>query len=364
MLFDVVEALDPTGEIMVQRFPQEGSGDFTTGSQLVVQDNQIAVFYRDGKMADQFRAGRYTLSTQNIPILKTLTRLVFKGKTPFRAYAYFVNLKTFLDMGWGTPNPILFRDAELKMVNLRAHGTFALKISDHVRFLNTIVGTQGLQDSAAVQEYLRKIVASRFASTLPGVLTTVIDLAAQYQNIETKVKSAARDDFGQYGLELVDLVVESITVPPEVQQIIDKGAGVRSLDADEVAKYQQIAAADALRDAAKSGGGDGLAGGLGIGAGLAMGHQFAKGLAPGTQGQSSAPPPLPTSVQWYVAAGDQRVGPLTPEQLQAQIQAAQVTQETLVWRQGMANWTPANQVPEFASMLGAGPPPLPPDTEE
>ncbi|MFH0965820.1 MAG: SPFH domain-containing protein [Planctomycetota bacterium] len=360
MILDVVEALDPTGQIMVQRLPQQGSGDFTTGSQLVVQDSQIAVFYRDGRMADQFRAGRYTLSTQNLPILKTFTKLAFKGKSPFRAYVYFVNLKTFLDMGWGTPNPILFRDTEFKMVNLRAHGTFALKISDHVRFLNTIVGTQGLQDTSAIQEYLRKIVASRFASTLPGVLTTVIDLAAQYQNVEVKVKAAVRDDFGQYGLELVDLVIESITVPPEVQTIIDKGVGVRSLDADEVAKYQQVAAADALRDAAKTGGGDGLTGGLGIGAGLAMGHQFARGLTPPTQTPSAAPPPLPPSIQWYIASGGQQVGPLTPDELQARIRAAQVTRETLVWRQGMANWTQAGQLPELAPVFGAAPPPLPP----
>jgi len=345
---------------MVQRIPQQGSGDFTTGSQVVVQDNQVAVFYRDGRMVDQFRAGRYTLSTQNLPILKNLAKLAFKGKSPFRAYVYFVNLKTFLDMGWGTPNPILFRDTELKMVNLRAHGTFALKISDHVRFLNTIVGTQGLQDTPAIQEYLRKIVASRFASTLPGALTTVIALAARYQNVEVKVKAAVRDDFGQYGLELVDLVVESITVPPEVQAIIDKGAGVRSLDADEVAKYQQVAAADALRTAAETGGGNGLTGGLGIGAGLAMGRQFAQGLARDEQGRPSGPPPLPSSAQWYIAEGGKQIGPLPANDLQTRIRGGQVTRETLVWREGMANWTAAGQVQELASMFRATPPPLPP----
>lgn len=202
MFFDVVEYLDPTGEVMVARVPEKGSGDFTIGSQCVVQDNQLAVFYADGKMADQFTAGRYTLSTMNLPVLKTLTKIAFKGKSPFRAYVYFVNLKMFIDMGWGTPEPITFRDSELKMVNLRAYGTFSVRIVDHVRFLNTIVGTQGMENTSDINHYLRGIVVSRFVRTLPEMLTTVIDLASEYQNIEVGVKSVTRDDFAQYGLEL------------------------------------------------------------------------------------------------------------------------------------------------------------------
>jgi membrane protease subunit (stomatin/prohibitin family) len=291
MIFEVVEYLDASGDTVVARVPEDGSGDFTTGSQLVVQDNQVAVFYRDGRMADQFRAGRYTLSTQNLPLLGAFTKLAFQGKSPFRAYVYFINLKTFTDLGWGTPQPILFRDTEFKMVNLRANGTFALKVVDHVRFLNTIVGTQGLQSTPAVHEYIRKIVAARFATTLPKVLTTVLDLAAQYQNIEVNLKNATRDDLAQYGIELVDLLVLSITLPPEVQQIIDRGTGMRTMQADEVARYQQVAAADALRTAAATGGGGEMAAGLGLGAGLAMAQQFAAGIGGNQAGAAAAAVP-------------------------------------------------------------------------
>jgi len=363
MVFEVVECLDPTGDVMVARIPEQGSGEFMSGSQLVVQDNQIACFYRDGRMADQFRGGRYTLTTNNLPVLRGLTKMVFKGKTPFRAYVYFVNLKTFTDMGWGTPQPILFRDSELKMVNLRAHGTFSVRIADHVKFLNTLVGTQGIKDTAGVEEYIRKIVVSRFASSLPQVLTTVIDLAAQYQNIEVKVKAAARNDLGQYGLELVDLIVQAVTMPPEVQKIVDQGAGIRTVGADEVARYQQIAAADALKRAAETGGGGELTGGLGIGAGLAMGSQFASNIAGANrqqqQGAQAGPPPIPQGSPWYVALEGRQVGPLSLNDLTARIRDGKVTKETLVWKEGMADWTPAGDVGEIGKIFGAGPPPLP-----
>ena len=358
MAFDVVESLDATGDTMVARVPKEGSGEFTTGSQLVVQDNQVAVFYRDGRMADQFTPGRYTLSTQNLPVLKSLLSVPFKGKAPFRASVYFVNLKTFTDMGWGTPQPILFRDSELKMVNLRAHGTFALRIEDHVRFLNTLVGTEGLKTSGEIHEYLRKIVVSRFASTLPESLDTVIDLAGQYREIEASVKQDTRDDMGQYGLRLVDLVIESITVPPEVQQTIDRAAGTRSMDGDETDRYQQIAAADALRDASRTGG-DGLTGGLGIGAGLAMGQKFASQMGQSQQGDGPPPPPQ-SGVKWYIVSNGQRVGPMSGQQLQAQIEAGQVTPQTLVWRKGFDNWRTAGDVTELKSVFeDEEPPPIP-----
>ncbi len=279
MMFDVVEFLDSTGEVMVGRVPQSGYGDFTTGSQLIVHENQISVFYYDGKIADQFRAGRYTLSTQNLPIIKSLSKLVFKGKTPFRAFVYFVGLKTYIDMTWGTPQQVLFNDSKFRMIHLRAFGTFSLRIKDHILFLNTIVGTQGLQDTEAIKNYLRKIIVSRFTSTIPSILTTVADLAAQYQNIEVKVKQAVKEDFGQYGLELVDMIIENISVPPEVQKKIDTAAGLQVFEGDDVDKYTKISAADALKSAAETGGASELTTGVGVGAGFAMGQKMAKDLS-------------------------------------------------------------------------------------
>lgn len=294
MMFDVIEFLDSSGKIMVGRVPPDSYGEFITGSQLIVHENQICVFYYDGKITDQFRAGRYTLSTQNLPIIAGLSKLIFKGKTPFRAFVYFVNLKTFIDMTWGTPQPILFRDTIFNMVHLRAFGTFAIRIKDHILFLNTIVGTQGLQETDAIQNYLRKIIISRFTNTVPSVLTTVAELASQYQNIEVRVKQTIKEDFAQYGLELVDMIVENINVPPDVQKRIDNAAGLKAFSDNEVDKYQKITAADALKSAADTGGAPEITAGLGLGAGIAMGSQFVKNISGGQATPSEQQPPKTT----------------------------------------------------------------------
>ncbi|MBN2271034.1 MAG: SPFH domain-containing protein [Sedimentisphaerales bacterium] len=365
MFFNVVEYLDPTGEVMVARIPPSGSGDFTTGSQLIVQENQVAVFYRDGQMADQFKAGRYTLSTQNLPILKTLTKIVFKGKSPFRAYVYFVNLKMFIDLGWGTPNRILYRDATFKMgVNLGAFGTWSVRITDHVRFLNTIVGTQGMQDTPAIEEFLRKIIASRFAGVLAKTQTSVYDLPSRYDTLGAELKDATRPEFSQYGLELVDIAVVNISLPDEVMQRIDERSRLDMYDKDDIAKAQGLAIADALPEAAANPGGAagaGVGAGMGIGAGLGFGQVIANNLgqniAGAQQGAAIPPTPPPPVLQWYAYINGSQVGPMTPGQLSAAVQSGQVTGETLLWRQGMANWTTAAGVPDLASIFRSPPPP-------
>ncbi len=367
MGLEVIECFDPTGQVMVARVPEGGSGDFTTGSQLIVQENQIAVFYRDGVMADQFRGGRYTLGTENLPIIKSMTKLAFSGKSPFRAYVYFINLKVFIDIGWGTAEPILFRDRDLKMVNLRGHGTFSMKIADHIRFLNTLVGTKGIEDTQSIEDHLRKIIVARFANILPEELTTVIDLTSRYQAIEIRLKEATHEEFAQYGLELVDLVVNSITMPPEVQQIIDRAAGVRSMDDREIPKYQQVTVADAMLKSSETGGGGELAAGIGIGAGMAIGQQLAANVQdaqPMQQGagQSPLPPPLPSEMPWYVGLAGQRYGPFDLEQMRGLIAQGRVSEKTLVWRQGMSDWKKAQEVEDLDDLFKSNPtepPPLP-----
>jgi membrane protease subunit (stomatin/prohibitin family) len=261
--------------------------DLVSGSQLIVQEGQYATFFHDGKPADGFRAGRYNLSTQNLPILGQLLKLVTLSKSPFRSYVYFVSLNTFTDLGWGTPQPVLFRDKEFRNVNLRAHGTFAVRVSNPKLLMQTLVGTQGVETTYAVEEYFRKIIVSRFTQSLPELLTTILDLPQHYSQIASLVCQRTHDDFDQYGLELVDLVVESVTLPPEVQQAIDRAAGARAVGEDELARYERVARADALRDAAQQPGGaaEGLTAGLGIGAGLGVAKDMLGDLGP-QQGQA------------------------------------------------------------------------------
>jgi len=168
-LLDVVEWPDQGPNEIVQRVPPDGPGDIRLGSQVIVRGAQVAVFYRDGKALDSFREGRHALSTGNLPILSGLIGLATQGRTPFPAEVYFVTTKDFLDMKWGTPGEITVPDSVLGMVQLRAFGTYAMSISDPIRFVNQIVGVQGMFATTQINDYLRGIMLSEIASVLGNV---------------------------------------------------------------------------------------------------------------------------------------------------------------------------------------------------
>lgn len=274
-ILDVLEYFDPTGEIMIMKLPEDGSSELRLGTQLVVQESQTAVFFRDGRALDAFEAGRHTLQTRNLPLLAGLLGLAF-GKSPFRTYVCFIATKTFYNLGWGTPTAVAFRDADLRMVNLRAYGSYAVRITKPRAFLTTIVGTRGIETTFALSEYLRSIIVARYTAVVGEQMKSILDLPRLYSSISAGVKNAVREDFAQYGMELVDLLIEAITPPPEVQEMINKATGI---EAQNVGKYQAIAAADALRTAAARPGGGGpidagMGAGLGLGMGIAMANQF------------------------------------------------------------------------------------------
>ena len=293
-IFDVLEFLDDTGEIMVARMPMEGSGQFTTGSQLVVQESQFGVFFRDGQMLDIFGPGRHTLSTQNLPLLGKLIGLPFGGTSPFRASVYFVATKTFVNLGWGTNSPVVFRDADFRMITLRAFGVYSMRIVDPRVFLNTLVGTRGLETTFALEDFFRSAIVSRLNEKLGSIMKSILDLPVHYGRIAQETRDAVALDFSQYGLELVDLMVQAITPPKEVQEMINRASGIAAQD---VGSYQAIAAADAMRDAAKNpsgNAGEGMGAGLGIALGLGMAQrmsQVAAGVPVSPAAPASAPLP-------------------------------------------------------------------------
>jgi len=271
-VFDLIEFLDPRGDVVVARFPEAGSGDIRIGSQLVVRENQWAVFFRDGKALDVFGPGRHTLTTLNLPLLASAIGALFDGKSPFRAEVYFVNRIAFTNLKWGTPEPIPFRDSELQLVRLRAFGIYSMRVDQPQLFINTLVGTQGLYTAPQVQDFLRNIIIARLADFLGENLKSVFDLAAHYDEIATATKARLAEDFDKYGLELIDLFVNAITPPPEVQKMIDERAGMGAVG--NLNAYMQFKAAKAIEAAATAGGaeGGGAAGtGVGLGAGLGMG---------------------------------------------------------------------------------------------
>ena len=298
-VFDLIEYFDESGKEMVHRLPEHGSGDFRLGSQLVVRESQAAVFFRDGQALDTFGPGRHTLTTANIPLLVKLFGLPFDGKSPFRAEVYFVNLREFVDMKWGTGEPITLRDPDLGIVRLRAYGRYALQISEPQLFVNKVVGTQGLYQTSQIQGYLRGMIVSRLTDLLGELSKSVLDLPRLFDEIGASVKAKMADDFAALGITLKAIFTESISLPEEVQKMIDRGAAIRAVgDMDALLKMDM---AEGLREMAATGGGTGGGeggSGLSMGAGLGMGAAMAQALM-GTmqQGQKQGQQAPPANAQ-------------------------------------------------------------------
>jgi len=361
-LIDIVEWLDDTRDTMVFRFWRPDN-EIKQGAKLIVRESQIAAVINEGALADLFlNPGTFTLDTKNLPILSTLRGWRYGFESPFKAEVYFVSTRTFTDRKWGTKNPIMLRDAEFGPVRLRAFGSFSLRVSDPATFLKNVVGTAGRFTVDQIGEQLRDLVVARFADVLGESKIPALDLAANYDELGKFVTSRIHDDFTQqFGIEIVMLTVENISLPPEVEAAMDKRTSmgvIGNLDA-----FTRFQTANAIGDAAKNP--NGLAGaGAGMGAGFAMANQMGQAMAQPTRalGNSGAeaPPPLPgASVQYFVAINGQQAGPFDVASLPPRVGSGQVTPATLVWKPGMTAWTPAAQVPELASLFANKPPALP-----
>jgi membrane protease subunit (stomatin/prohibitin family) len=279
-LLDLIQFVDEQGAEMVHRIPEQGSGEFKVGSQLIVQESQWAVFFRDGKAYDVFGPGRHTLATQNIPLLTAVITTPLFGDSPFRTDVFFVSQRTFTDLKWGTAEPILFRDSEFKMIRLRSNGIYTFHITDPKLFVVKIVGTRGIFNNFQIEDFLRGLIIGRLTDILGETLDSVLDLPRYFDELGAGLKARIRDDFGQYGLEMVDFVINAITPPDEVQKRIDERSGMEAVGGMD--RYFQFKAAQAIGDLA-SGAGAGGAGGAagGGGGGTNIGTAAAAGLGLG-----------------------------------------------------------------------------------
>jgi membrane protease subunit (stomatin/prohibitin family) len=356
---DIVEWTDNSRDTLVYRF-QRYNNEIKYGAKLTVREGQVAVFVNEGSLADVFQPGMYTLQTENMPLLSTLRGWKYGFNSPFKAEVYFVATRIFTDAKWGTKNPIMLRDPEFGMVRLRAFGNFSYRVSDPATLIKNIVGTDGHFTVDELGDQLKDMLVARFAGALGEAKIAALDLAAHQDEVGKALVSKLTADFVPFGLQVVTLAVENISLPPEVEAAMDKRTSMGVIG--NLGAFTQFQTANAITDAAKNPGG--LAGaGVGLGAGFAMANQMGQSMMPQQQPQyaapAAAPPPLPGAVSFFAAIDGKQAGPFDPGTLQSQIDAGKITRSTLVWHQGMAAWTAAGSVPELADKFAAVPPPLP-----
>jgi membrane protease subunit (stomatin/prohibitin family) len=270
---DVIEFEDISNKLIVFKFQREsGNNELKQGSKVIVREGQCAVFLKGGQLADILSPGTHTLTTDNLPGLSSLKAFPFLFASPVIADLYFVSTRQFIDNKWGTKNPIMKRDGEFNMVRLRAFGKFSFRITDVATFMREVFGSKGIVMTYDIVEYLSSLVTEAFAVTVGESQMAVLDLVTEYRNLSTAIQEKLNEQVAAIGVQFSDILIENITLPEEVEKLIDEQSGIGMASRD-MGTFMQYQTARAMRDAAKQKGG--LAG---LGAGMALGNTMAKNI--------------------------------------------------------------------------------------
>ena len=357
---DIIEWTEPSqNDILAYRFPRYHN-EIKNGAKLTVREGQAALFVSEGRIADVFVPGMYTLETRNLPILATLKGWKYGFNSPFKSEVYFISTRQWTDKKWGTQNPVMVRDPEFGPIRIRAFGTYAFKVVDPSTFMKELVATDPSFETYEIANQLRNNIVSRFVDVLGASKIPMLDLAGNYERISKLAQERITPELKGMGLSITQFFVENISLPPEVEAALDKRSQMSVLgNLDQYTKFQT---ANAIGDAANNPGG--IAGvGAGLGAGMAMAGQMANALNPNSPGNvaasAAAPPPLPSAVSYFVAINGAQAGPFDVNTLGAKIREGAVTRDSLVWKQGMAGWVAASTISDMAGLFAAVPPPLP-----
>ncbi|MCK5517209.1 MAG: SPFH domain-containing protein [Desulfobulbaceae bacterium] len=267
-----IEWFDESGKEIVRRLPEQGSGEIKFGAQLTVRESQAAVLFYKGKACEAFGPGRHTLKTANLPILTKILSIPWRGDSPLRAEVYMVNLKYFPNLKWGTRNPVAFRDKELGLIRLRAHGIFNIQVVQPVLFINSLVGTKGKFDTDEISNYLKLVIVSRFNDYLGETLDSIFNLPGKFDELSQELQTRLTSDFSNFGLRLSHLYITSITPPEEVQKAIDDRSRMGVIE--DMDRFMKLKAAMAMEKASESQGEAGA--GLGMGMGMLLPAMFSQ----------------------------------------------------------------------------------------
>jgi excisionase family DNA binding protein len=295
---EIIQWQDDSRDTISWRFPDEDK-EIKRGAQLIVRESQVGQFVYLGQFGDTFGPGKHTLSTDNIPILATLKGWKYGFESPFKADVYFVNTRLFTGNKWGTANPVMMRDKDFGIVRIRAYGTFDFKVVDVRTFLKEVAGTDHQFRLDEFADTMRSRIVSVFSDALATASVPVLDVASRYQELGEALLPIINPAITEkYGLEIPSFIVENVSLPPEVEQAIDKRSSMAAIgNLNDYVKFQ-------MAESMTKGGGEagGMAGtAAGLGAGLAMGQQMMAAMnmaqttppaAPPVMAAGATPPPV------------------------------------------------------------------------
>jgi membrane protease subunit (stomatin/prohibitin family) len=349
---DVIDWLDESNDTLVYRF-ERYNNEIKYGAKLTVRQAQAAVFVNEGEIADVLGPGIYELTTKNLPILTTLQHWDHAFNSPFKAEVYFCNLRRFTDLKWGTKNPIILRDKEFGAVRLRAFGTYEIRIEDPRKFIEEIVGTNGHFSVDDISNQLRNIIISRFTDIVASANIPVLDLAANYDQLGEYVSEKIAKEFSEYGLELSRVLIENISVPPMVEEALDKRTSMGMIG--DLHKYLDFQTAESLTKK----GGSGASDMIGMGLGFAMADKLARNFEKQQTSKEKSYIPEPFEKMYYYAKDQEPKGPFNIDEIEEMVKERKIDSSTLMWSTGMEKWTKAKDIEEIETLFNyLTPPPL------
>jgi membrane protease subunit (stomatin/prohibitin family) len=286
---DIIEWVEPADGTLAWRYPI-ADREIQYGGSLTVRESQMAVFVNEGKVADVFGPGRYTLTTQTLPVLTYLKNWDKLFQSPFKSDVYFFSTRQQIDQRWGTTQPVSIRDKDFGAVRLRAFGNYAWRIADPKTFHQQISGTRDTYTAAELDGQLRALMLQNISDAVASAGIPFLDLAANQVEFAKQLREAAAPEFAKLGLALETVTVQNVSLPEELQKVLDQRIGMGMVGSD-MGKFMQYQTAQAIpgMTAAGGGGGSGIAGdAMGLGAGVALGQVLAQNLSQGLQGGAAA----------------------------------------------------------------------------
>ncbi|MGB2643301.1 MAG: SPFH domain-containing protein [Candidatus Acidiferrum sp.] len=282
---DVIDWTEPEDGILAYRYPMQDR-EIQNGGKLTVRESQLALFVNEGKIADAFGPGLYTLNTNTLPILTYLMNWDKKFQSPFKSDVYFFSSRIQTDQHWGTQNPITIRDKEFGAVRLRGFGIYSYHITDAKAFYSKISGTRDLYQVAELEGQLRNTIIAKMTDAFAGSQVPFLDMAANQGALAEKISEQLKPAFTDYGLSLDSFVVENLSLPEELQKALDQRISMNVLG--DMGKFTQYQVAQAIPIAAGNEGGGGVGIGAGLGAGVAMGQAMMDAVKQTTSSTSSS----------------------------------------------------------------------------